>query len=45
MSIELTLIPDGAVRTYALSDSLATAHLDIDGLFQIGRASCRERVF
>ncbi|MFI8375744.1 hypothetical protein ACIGCH_16900 [Pseudomonas helleri] len=33
MSIELTLIPDGAVRTYALNDSLATAHVDIDGLF------------
>ena len=33
MSIELTLIPDCSVRTYALSDSLSAAHADLEGLF------------
>ena len=35
MPIELTLIPDCSVRTYALSDSLGSAHADLEGLFPV----------
>ena len=33
MPIELTLIPEGSIRTYALSDSSDIAHVDLEGLF------------
>ena len=33
MPIELTLIPESSIRTYALSDSHDIAHVDLEGLF------------
>jgi len=33
MPIELTLIPDGSVKTHALSDSRDMAHVELEGLF------------
>lgn len=33
MPIELTLIPESSIRTYALSDSRDIAHVDLEGLF------------